>query len=217
MVCNRYKDCFQYKSTTVNDAISTLDFQEMRWSTIGFSDSWNTKTENEPWWQYIEEAASDPSMLNKHPTLADTDLLKIYCSTTSARERAKDSSGVFTTKGNFKGRGQYDYLREYVQKHPALGKSADGNFKANKRHRVHCTWNLINKIPVCTGFVKVSTELERIVVGITRTEVTGPVKHRYIYVLPNSALCPSFHVIYSTTAECQSSEIEMCEEDGWIY
>jgi hypothetical protein len=115
-------------------------FKKLRWSTTGFVDSWNTKTENETWWPYIEKAASDPSMLNKLPTLADTDLLNN--STSSARQRAKDSSNVFTTKGNFKGRGQYDYLREFVNKHPALNKSADGDFKANKRHRVHCTWNM---------------------------------------------------------------------------
>lgn len=142
--------------------------------TTGFIDPWNTKTGNGPWWPYIEKATSDPSMSNKHSTLTDVDLLKIYYSISSARERAKDSSDVFTTKVNILGRGQYDYLREFVQKHPALNKSADGDFKANKRHRVHCTWNLISKAPVYTSFVKISPEPDWIVVGFTRASSFPP-------------------------------------------
>ncbi|KAH0292028.1 hypothetical protein M436DRAFT_84503 [Aureobasidium namibiae CBS 147.97] len=161
-------------SNKIKDSNDEFRVDNVERDTTGFIDPWNTKTGNEPWWPYIEKATTDPSMLNKHPNLTDVDLLKIYYSTSSARERAKDSSGVFTTKGNFKGRGQYDYLREFVQKHPALNKSADGDFKANKRHRVHCTWNLINKIPVYTGFVKISPQPDRIVVGFTRASSFPP-------------------------------------------
>jgi hypothetical protein len=164
----------QFHGNKLQDSTDGLDVNNTESDATGFIDPWNTKTGNEPWWPYIEKAASDPSMQNKHPTIPDADLLKTYYCSSSARERAKDLSNVFTTKGNFKGRGQYDYLRDFVQKHPALSQSADGDFKANKRHRVHCTWNIINKLPVYTGFVKVSREPERIVVGFTRASSFPP-------------------------------------------
>ncbi|THW44460.1 hypothetical protein D6D21_04880 [Aureobasidium pullulans] len=142
--------------------------------TSEFINPWNTKTGNEPWWPTIRKAMQDPTMLGKHPTIPDVELLKTYYSSSSARERAKDVSDAFTTKGNFKGRGQYDYLRAFVQKHPALSMSAGGDFQANKKHRVHCTWNLINSIPVYTGFVKVSKHPQHVVVGFTRASSYPP-------------------------------------------
>lgn len=96
--------------------------------TSEFINPWNTKTGNEPWRPTIRKAMRDPTMLGIHPTIPDVELLKTYYSSSSARERAKDVSDAFTTKGNFKGRGQYDYLRAFVQKHPALSMSAVGDF-----------------------------------------------------------------------------------------
>ncbi|KAH0362797.1 hypothetical protein KCU65_g7787, partial [Aureobasidium melanogenum] len=166
--------CDQFDSVKIKDDHGELDVETIQVDTSGFIDPWNVKTGTEPWWPFIEKASTDPSMLNKHSTLSDVELLKIYYSSSSARDRAKHTSNAFTTKGNSKGRGQYDYLREFVQKHPALSLSKDGNFQANKRHRVHCTWNMINGVPVYTGFVKVVQDPERIVVCFTRASSFPP-------------------------------------------
>ncbi|KAH0385509.1 hypothetical protein KCU92_g3488, partial [Aureobasidium melanogenum] len=166
--------CNQFDNVKIQDDDDGLDVDMIQVDASGFIDPWSTKTGTEPWWPFIEKASADPNMLNKHPTLPDVELLKIYYSSSSARERAKHSSNAFTTKGNFKGRGQYDYLREFVQKHPALSLSRDGNFQANKRHRVHCTWDMINGVPVYTGFVKVVQDPERIVVCFTRASSFPP-------------------------------------------
>lgn len=164
--------CDQFESVKIQDHDDELDTIQVDAS--GSLDPWRTESGSEPWWPFIEKASADPNMINKHPSLSDVELLKIYYSSSSARDRAKHSSNAFTTKGNFKGRGQYDYLREFVQKHPALSLSKDGNFQANKRHRVHCTWNMINGVPVYTGFVKVAQDAERIIVCFTRASSFPP-------------------------------------------
>ncbi|KAK6001905.1 hypothetical protein QM012_002395 [Aureobasidium pullulans] len=174
MTSNLQSLCDEFENLKVEDDDAGPDVDTIQVDASGFIDPWNIKTGTEPWWPFIQKASADPNMLNKHATLSDVELLKIYYSSSSARERAKHSSKAFTTKGNFKGRGQYDYLREFVHKNPALSLSKDGNFQANKRHRVHCTWNTINNVPVYTGFAKVAQIPERIVVCFTRASSFPP-------------------------------------------
>ena len=82
--------CDQFESVKIQDHQDGLDIDTIKVGESGFIDPWSTKTGTEPWWPFIEKASADPNMLNKHPTLSDVELLNIYYSSSSARERAKD-------------------------------------------------------------------------------------------------------------------------------